>query len=91
MKKIKLTQGQFAKVDDEDYDWLNQWKWCAQYNPKTKSYYAVRSVKEGVKIMSRVIMGEPKGKLVDHEDHDTLNNKKNNLRVATRSQNGMNQ
>ncbi len=90
MKKILLTHGQFTLVDDEDYEWLNQWKWCAQFNPKTNSYYAVRSEKNKVKIMSRVIMGEPKDLLVDHRDRNTLNNQRNNLRIATRSQNGRN-
>jgi hypothetical protein len=34
MKLIPLTQGKHAKVSDKDYKWLNQWKWCAYYNPK---------------------------------------------------------
>ncbi|MFA5238384.1 MAG: hypothetical protein WC476_01575 [Phycisphaerae bacterium] len=40
MKKIPLTQGKFALVDDEDYEWLNQWKWCA--HKKENTSYAVR-------------------------------------------------
>jgi hypothetical protein len=29
MKEIPLGNGQFTKVDDEDYEWLNQYKWYA--------------------------------------------------------------
>jgi len=29
MKKIELTQGAVALVDDNDFDWLNQYTWCA--------------------------------------------------------------
>lgn len=28
-RTIKLTQGKFAIIDGPDYDWLNQWRWCA--------------------------------------------------------------
>ena len=41
MKEIILTQGLVAQVDDEDYAFLNQWKWYAVFNKTT--YYAVRS------------------------------------------------
>jgi hypothetical protein len=29
---IPLTQGQFAKVDAADFEWLNQWKWCSNWS-----------------------------------------------------------
>lgn len=94
MKKIELTQGQYALVDDEDFDYLNQWKWFAHYSTITKSYYAQRN--EGkhpnrfVVHMSRVVMNTPDGMRCDHKDHDTLNNQKYNLRNSTVSQNNMN-
>jgi len=42
MKLIPLTKGKFAMVDDEDYDFLMQWKWCAAKNRNT--FYARRGV-----------------------------------------------
>lgn len=42
MKKIPLSRGQFAIVDDQDYEWLSQWEWYARWCPHTRSYYAQR-------------------------------------------------
>ena len=85
MKEIPLTQGKVALVDDADYEWLNQWKWCA--SRRSKTWYAVRS---SCKIyMHRVIMDSPEIQ-VDHEDLDGLNNQRANLRLATDVQNQQN-
>jgi len=92
MKEIKLSQGKVALVDDEDYEYLNQWKWYAHKNGNT--YYVNRDVRHGryrEKIsMHRFIMNTPKKLQVDHIDHNGLNNQKNNLRNCTRSQNQRN-
>jgi hypothetical protein len=93
MKLIKLTQGMFAQVDDDNYDWLNQWKWYAHKGGKT--YYAIRSSKRiGGKQttiqMHRLIMNTPDDQEVDHGDHNGLNCQRHNMRNATRSQNKMN-
>lgn len=95
MRKIKLTQGQYALVSDHRYEELNQWKWYALWSKRTQSYYATRVVwdtptKSRRIYMHRYIMGEPKSKIVDHLDHDTLNNTDENLRLASHSQNIMN-
>ena len=42
MRAIPLTQGQWALVDDADYEWLMQYEWCAQWDKDTRSFYAVR-------------------------------------------------
>ena len=95
MKCIKLTQGQYALVDDSDYDWLNQWKWYAC--EKQGSFYAVRnsSKRDGKKhliYMAREILGLNRGdtREGDHKDLVTLNNRRDNLRICTRQQNRMN-
>jgi len=89
MKKISLTQGKYAIVDDSDYVFLNKNKWFA--NKIGNTFYAVRT--EGKKgnsktiCMHRVIMNTPKGMDTDHIDGDGLNNQKRNLRICTHSQN----
>ena len=93
MKEIQLTQGKVALVDDEDFEYLNQWKWYA--NNLCGKFYAVRSKRinkkyAGYLLMHRVIMNPIKGFVVDHCNGDTLNNTKSNLRVCTYSQNRMN-
>jgi len=92
MKEIKLTQGQITQVDDEDYEYLNQWKWGLKRGRNT--CYVIRSNKvKGKSIitrMHRVIMNNVKGMVIDHIDHNGLNNQKSNLRVCTHKQNLMN-
>jgi hypothetical protein len=89
MKEIKLTQGKVAIVDDEDYEWLSQWKWYA--NKRGYTYYALRCPwvdrKPDPRFMHREILGLKKGdgKIVDHLDRDGLHNWKNNLRIVTPS------
>ena len=96
MREIQLTQGQVAIVDDDMFEWLSKWKWRASKSTHTKSYYAVRMPKRllgkrAVVLMHREIMRAKNGENVDHINHDTLNNLRENLRICTRSQNMMNQ
>lgn len=96
MRLIPLTQGKFAKVDDADFDWLNQWKWFAQRVRNTNKFYACRATtRDANGRQKRIYMHREVLKLsgtlkVDHEDRDTLNNQRNNLRPATNSQNQQN-
>ena len=86
-KAIPLTQGKIAIVDDENYKWLNQWKWRAHKSRNT--YYAVRA-KNGEHIaMHREILGLTKGdgKLTDHKSRNGLDNQEHNLRICTSFQN----
>lgn len=85
MKRIKLTQGKYALVDDADFEYLNKFKWCIN-----NSGYAVRRVggrKAKLTIMHRVLMGAQEGQEVDHANRDKLDNRMSNLRFVTRAQN----
>ena len=92
MKEINLTQGKVALVDDEDYEYLNQWKWSAAKVCRT--FYAIRGIRNGdgwtSECMHRVILNVPAGKEIDHIDHDGLNNQRSNLRIVTSRQNKFN-
>jgi len=97
MKRIPLTQGQFALVDDDDFDWLMQWKWYARWHPKTNSYYAVRNSprvngKTHPIWMHREILGLKYGDKLqgDHIHHQTLDNRRGEIRIATHRENCQN-
>jgi len=68
MKEIPLDNGQTAKVDDEDYEWLSQYKWYAYYDPQRGMTYAATDTPTGRRVfMHDVIMG------LDTLDDELLN------------------
>jgi hypothetical protein len=90
MKLIPLTRGQSAMVDDADFDWLNQQKWCAWKDGFT--WYAARHgrVNQGeprIVRMHRQLLDAGAKEKVDHVDGNGLNNQRSNLRLATKRQN----
>jgi len=93
MKKIPLTQEQVALVDDDDYARLSKHKWYAHWEAKTCSFYARRNGerdangKQPCITMTRVIMHAHLGQEVDHKIHNTLDNRKANLRLCTSAEN----
>jgi hypothetical protein len=88
VKKIKLTQDKYTLVDDEDYEELNKHKWCAVKNGY--NYYATRVKDRKTIWMHRVIMNPPPHLDIDHKNNNGLDNRKEKLRVCTRSQNSAN-
>ncbi len=92
IKFIKLTQGQFAIVDETNFEWINKFKWQALRDGNT--FYAKRSFKakskRTLKLMHREIMGAKKGQQIDHVNTDGIDNREINLRYCNNSQNAFN-
>jgi HNH endonuclease len=94
MKRIQLTRGYFALVDDEDYDRVMTLKWHVCIIKATGRKYAAHNYKKrsrsrdvGVLLMHRFILNAPEGIEVDHRDGNALDNRRKNIRLATHAQN----
>ena len=94
MRLIPLSQGKFAQVDDEDFERVNQFKWCAWKDDSR--FYAMRTAlidgKRRTILMHRFIMKcTDRNIQIDHRNTDGLNNQKSNMRKCTHQENCMNQ
>jgi len=89
--KIPLSQGKFALIDPEDYELVKNHTWCLSSNG-----YAVTNIRDAetkkykqVK-MHRLIFGAERGQMIDHKNGNKLDNRRENLRPVTMSQNCQN-
>ena len=91
---IPLTKGNEAVIDASDLPLVKDFNWCTNVGA-SRSIYAARadcsSGKQRIVYLHRVLMGDPDGMVVDHIDGNGLNNRRSNLRLATRAENNRNQ
>lgn len=88
MKAIILHCGAHCIVDDDVFDALNQFTWYLSPYGYAVRYAGGKGKK--TEYMHRLIMFAPKGVDVDHISLDKLDNRRENLRLASRSQNCFN-
>ena len=96
MKEIKLWKNKnelsdkVAIVDEEDYDKVvnaisKRAKWYVHSPPPSKKFYAMNGSRK--LLIHRIVLDAPAGMDVDHINGDPLDNRKENLRICTRSEN----
>lgn len=83
-------------IDKTDWHLVQGYKWSVirSYTRRREVFYAVAQKRDGYKcttiLMHRLIMDCPKGRIVDHLNHDGLDNRRANMRICTYSQNNLN-
>lgn len=85
--KIPLTQGKVALISDADFALVSRFSWCAV--KRRGVWYAQSRVNGRLVYLHRLLTGFPSER-VDHENGDGLDCRRDNLRIATASQNGAN-
>ena len=95
MIQIPLTRGAVALIDDADYAVVSQFRWSVLTHRHTGTVYAKATVRKGgtrtTLLMHRLVLGlTDSAVFVDHANRDGLDNRRANLRIATRAQNGAN-
>jgi hypothetical protein len=80
--------------DIEDYEKIKNYYWRVskptKKHPKIGGYVVSNSLNQKWVTLSRIIMDCPKEMVVDHKNHNKLDNRKENLRVCLFSENQRN-
>jgi hypothetical protein len=90
MIEIYLTQNKVALIDDEDWELISQYKWYAEKQQNSSEMWYAKTNKPKSIRMHRLIIDAQNGEEVDHINHNGLDNRRNNLRIATKSENAIN-
>lgn len=94
MRKIRLQNGKYTLVDDGDYDQFCMYKWYEDALGYVRRVIYLGGGRKNQKsktfLLHREILKTPKGYETDHINRNRLDNRRKNLRIATRQQNGCN-
>lgn len=85
---IPLTKGQWALIDEEDFEIVSGFKWYLHKGRHTNYARTTVNKENDQVLLHRLILRNDKQ--IDHRDGNGLNNRKNNLRCVTDAQNRWN-
>lgn len=92
--EMELTQGYKTQIDKESYELVKGYRWHANITKSgyvaAKTWIKLANGKQTTILMSRLLLNAPEELLVDHKDLNPLNNRLDNIRLATRSENNRN-
>jgi hypothetical protein len=86
MKEIKISQGRFAQVDAADYEYLSKYKWHYEKGYVSRNVPAEKGQVQ-IYMHTQVMGGKRSGLEIDHVNGDGLDNRRQNLRYCTHSEN----
>jgi hypothetical protein len=84
--EVKLSRGMVTIIDATDADVVNKHKWYA-HRGNTTFYARCGGGLQKAVLLHRMILEVPHGLYVDHINGDGLDNRRENLRLCTTSQN----
>lgn len=92
MRKIYLSKGKYALIDDDDFERVSKFKWSMGKKYAVRGIWNEKIKKLKTAWMHHFVQGRlpPEGFCTDHKNGDPLDNRKENLRFCTRSQNNQN-
>lgn len=89
---LELTLGQEAIIDGDDLRKVLEYRWYAIRRDDINTYYVVthNHINGSVMYLHRFLMDAPKGHVIDHINHNGLDNRRKNIRIVTQSKNLLN-
>lgn len=90
LREVPLSNGETAYVDESDVKLVSSYSWSRAKHGGAVAYAGGGRANAKLIYMHRLIMDAPDSTLVDHRNRNTLDNRRSNLRIATRQQNAAN-